>query len=111
EKVPRGGARGGGSAKTTGGSHGPGGSHSSFSLSVSLYCLPAWNVDSVTILICFFPDLQTSPGNGPASGTRMLLGVVQRSGVLVGVSIWLPMRFCSAWKSVSNFGSPLSTAC
>jgi hypothetical protein len=74
--------------------------------------LPAWiwNVDSVTILICFLADVQTSPGNGPASLTPMPVGVVQRSAVLVGGSIWLPIRFCNAWKSVSNLGSPLSSA-
>src|SRR5262249_29998335 len=66
--------------------------------------------DGVTILISSSPALRPSRGTGPASGTPMFVGVVQRSGVLVGVSIWLPMRFCSAWKSVSNFGSPLSSA-
>ena len=58
---------------------GTGGSHVSFSLSVSLQSLPPWNIDSVTILICFLADLQTSPGSGPSSRTPMLVGVVQRS--------------------------------
>ena len=41
----------------------------------------------------------------------MLVGVVQRSGTSVGGSrSCVSMRVCSAWKSGSNFGSPLSSA-
>src|SRR5262245_39700010 len=90
--------------------HGTGGSQVSFSLSVSLVTLTSWRGDSVTILICFFALLQTPPGRGPWMKTRTSTDVVQRSGEVVGVSIWLVMRDWRAWKSTSNFGSPLSRA-
>src|SRR5262249_45088252 len=97
-----------------GGTGGGPGMQVSWSLSVSLDCLPCWNVDSVTILISFFARLQMLPGllgKGPWSATWMSVGEVQRSCVSVGSSNLPSMRDCSAWSSVSNLGSlALSTA-
>src|SRR5262245_38799792 len=82
----------------------------SWSLSVSLYCLPCWKVDRATILISFFARLHTLPGNGPPTTTCTLVVVVHLSTTSVGSSR-PSRRACSAWNSVSNLGSPLSSAC
>src|SRR5262245_10212579 len=82
----------------------------SWSLSVSLYCLPCWKVERVTILISFFARLHTLPGNGPPTTTCTLVVVVHLSTTSVGSSR-PSRRACSAWNSVSNLGSPLSSAC
>ena len=58
---------------------GSGGSQISFSLSVSLTGFGPW-MNRVVIFTCFLPRLQTSRGSGPVIGTRMVVGVVQRSG-------------------------------
>src|SRR5262249_5895396 len=96
--------------KSTCGSQGPGaGLQVSWSLSVSLYCLPCWKVDRVTILTSFFARLHTLPGYGPPSTTWILVVVVHLSTTSVGSSR-PSRRACSAWNSVSNLGSPLSSA-
>ena len=50
-------------------------------------------------------------GTGPSGARRCCSRWCRSPASLVGGSIWLSMRDCSAWKSGSNLGSPLSSEC
>ena len=73
--------------------------------------MPPLAIESVAIFTVFLPRWQPPFANGPRTGTRKLVGVVQRSASVDGGSIVFVMRLWSAWNSGSKRGSPLSSAC
>src|SRR5215813_10393414 len=80
------------------------------SASLSVWRLPIIGVDTVVIWMILRRVRQRLPGNGPLSGTVMLIEFVQSLAVKVG-NERSSTTFCTAWNDVSNFGSPLSAEC